>query len=119
MKATASILLFILCLTSSAAAAFADAEYRWNDKLGRGVVNFFTSPLEIPRNINNVSDEKGPALGWTVGLIAGFAQGIVRAGVGIIETVTFPFDFPDEDKAPLMKPAYAWQGWNDSADAEI
>jgi len=101
--------------TPAIAAADLDPD-EWTDKLGRGVLNFFTSPLEIPRNISNTSETKGAPTGWTVGLIKGFAKTIVRAGVGIIETLTFPFDFPDEDKAPLIQPEFAWQDWRETVD---
>lgn len=89
-----------------------DHVYKWNDKLGRGLLNFVTSPLEIPRNITNMSEEKGPAIGWTVGLAQGVAKTFLRAGVGVIETVTCPWDFPGEDKRPIIEPVYAWQGWH-------
>ena len=32
-----------------------------------------------------------------------------RLGAGVIDLFTFPFDFPDENKAPLLEPEYVWQ----------
>lgn len=88
-----------------------EGKYTWSGKLGRGVVNFFTSPVEIPRLIDHVGRRSGPGQGWTVGLVQGAARMFVRAGAGILETVTFPFNFPDENKAPIFLPEYAWQEW--------
>jgi putative exosortase-associated protein (TIGR04073 family) len=85
--------------------------FAWNEKLSRGVVNVVTSPLEIPRNIDKVGSDKGPAYGWTVGLVQGAATTILRAGAGLVDTLTFPFNWPNGRKAPLMSPEYAWEEW--------
>ncbi len=92
--------------------------YTWGDKFGRGVVNFFTSPVEIARAIDRKSNVSGPAQGWTVGLVEGLGRMVYRAGAGLLETVTFPFGFPDEEKAPLLHPEYAWQEW-ETADTGL
>ncbi|HTL47068.1 MAG TPA: exosortase system-associated protein, TIGR04073 family [Verrucomicrobiae bacterium] len=83
--------------------------YKWYDKLGRGALNVVSSPVEIIRSIQVDSQENSLAYGWTVGLIRGFGQGVVRIGVGLLDVVTFPFDFPVKGKAPLVYPEYVWE----------
>ncbi|HTL48395.1 MAG TPA: exosortase system-associated protein, TIGR04073 family [Verrucomicrobiae bacterium] len=103
-----------LMLLLSATPAFADltvGEYKWSDKLNRGLLNIISSPVEIARTVNVTSNKEGKAYGWTVGLLGGFGRTILRLGAGIIDTVTCPFDFPKDDKGPLIKPEYAWQEW--------
>lgn len=87
-------------------------DYSAADKLGRGLLNIVSSPIEVARTINVQSNVKGPAYGWTGGLVEGLGRFVVRLGTGAIDVVTFPFDFPDDDKAPLIRPEYPWQKWD-------
>lgn len=100
---------FFLGLLSVPAAR---ADNDWGDKLGRGVLNIVASPVDLARTIHIQSNAKGPAYGWTVGIVEGLGRTLVRIGAGAIEVVTFPFDFPDEDKEPLLEPEYPWQKWD-------
>jgi putative exosortase-associated protein (TIGR04073 family) len=83
--------------------------YSWQEKLGRGAVNIVTSPVEIARGIQVGAEREGLAYGWTAGLVQGFAKGFVRLGAGALDLLTFPFDFPQESKAPLVEPEFAWE----------
>ena len=83
--------------------------YRWYDKLGRGAGNVVGFPIEIARSIQKRGNEKRLGYAWAFGLVGGVGQGLIRLGAGVIEIATFPFDFPEEDKAPLLLPEYAWQ----------
>lgn len=104
--------MLLAALLAAGPAAYAD---EWHDKLSRGLINIISSPVEIGRTVYNVSESEGAAEGWTLGLLKGVGRTLVRIGAGLVEVVTFPFDFPDEDKEPLMDPEYAWQG---SADLD-
>jgi len=84
-------------------------DYTWPDKLKRGALNMVSSPVEIARQIQMTSEEDSLLEGWTLGLIKGLGIGALRFGAGLIDVVTFPFDFPDEDKAPLIQPEYVWE----------
>lgn len=88
-------------------------KYSWGDKLSRGVVNFFTSPVELPRTIDKAQEVEGatPGEAWTVGLLRGVGRTFLRAGAGLVDVVTFPFDFPHKGKTPLILPEFAWQKW--------
>ena len=80
-------------------------------KLTRGVVNIATSPVEIFRNIYNESQYENIGYGMTVGLGKGIVQTVMRIGAGAVEIVTFPFNFPDEYKDPIVEPEYVWEEW--------
>lgn len=83
--------------------------YDWSDKLLRGAINMVTSPIEIARSIHTTTEDKNLAVGWTIGLAKGLADGLIRFGAGFIDFVTFPFNFPDGDKAPLLDPEFVWE----------
>jgi putative exosortase-associated protein (TIGR04073 family) len=83
--------------------------YSWKEKLSRGALNIISSPVEVARSISIESDQKGMFYGWTVGMVKGIGNGFVRFGVGIIDALTSPFNFPNEHKAPLIEPEYAWE----------
>ena len=83
--------------------------YSWQDKVKRGAVNIVTSPVEVARQIHNTTDEKNLLVGWTVGLVQGLGEGIVRLGAGVVDLLTFPFNFPEGRKAPLLDPEYVWE----------
>lgn len=93
-------------LVGAAPSAFADDA---GHKLTRGLVNIVSSPVEVGRTIVNVSNDQGAATGWTWGLLKGLGRTGLRLGAGLVETVTFPFDWPNADKEPIIEPEYAWQ----------
>ena len=119
MKKNMTVQLFVaavmmFCFTSAAHADVAKAVtgYEWDDKLGRGLLNIVSCPVELARTINIQSRVKGPSYGWTMGLVEGLGRTFLRFGAGVIDTVTCPFDFPTEGKSPLLTPDYPWQKWD-------
>ena len=84
-------------------------QYDWQAKLKRGAINIGTSPVEVAREIQMTSNEKNLLSGWTVGLVKGLGQAVVRLGSGLIDVLTCPFNFPDPHKGPLMEPEFVWQ----------
>ena len=83
------ILLLLLGLgATSAYAGSADYSVEISQKLGRGVLNLLSSPLEIPCTIRDDVSEKGAA-GAATGLFKGLAFFLRRALVGITEAGTF------------------------------
>ena len=83
--------------------------YSWQDKIKRGGLNIVSSPVEIARQIQITSNDQDLLHGWTIGLVKGIGQGFLRFGAGIIDVITCPFDFPKEQKAPLIEPEYVWE----------
>lgn len=111
-KIVIGLVFILLTLPHSAQAQEMDSGYTWQNKIGRGIVNIFTCPLEIIRGIDLTSKSDGPQVGWTVGLIKGAAGTVLRVVTGAVDIVTFPFNFPDPEKGPLMDPEYSWLEWD-------
>jgi len=89
-------------------------------KLGRGIVNIVTAPLEIPKQTRlywKQGAKKTPHI--IVWIISGIGRGCVdtvrRVGSGVWDVVTFPVDIPHHYE-PLVTPDYVFQGcenlWN-------
>ena len=104
---TILIALFVLGMTGT---SFGDTEktYTYGDKLYRGAMNIATFPMEIPNEIHGTTTDKSLLEGWTIGLVKGLKEGTVRLGAGAVDLITFPFNYPDKGKAPLVKPEYVW-----------
>lgn len=75
-------------------------------KLGRGVANILTFPLEVPHQISDVSNIEGPTAGLTYGLFKGIVMMVVRLGSGLYETVTFMAPVPPDYKPLLTDPEF-------------
>ena len=86
-----------------------EKEYDWKGKLKRGAINIVTSPVEIAREIQITTEEKNLLNGWTLGLVKGLGQGLIRFGAGVLDVLTCPFNFPDSQKGPLIEPEFVWQ----------
>jgi putative exosortase-associated protein (TIGR04073 family) len=70
-------------------------------------VNLTTSPLEIPKNIINVSNQSNILYGITGGLFKGVLNMIGRTGVGVADLVTIPL--PTQ---PIAQPVYVWNDFD-------
>jgi len=103
------IFVFVMGWAGAGEGATVSKSYSWQDKLKRGAINIVTSPVEIARDIHNTTEEKNLLVGWTVGLVQGLGEALVRLGAGVIDLVTFPFNFPESHKAPLLDPEYVWE----------
>lgn len=80
-------------------------------KLGRGIANVATFPLEIPRTSSIVGRSEGGLAAWTAGTLQGAWRGLVRGATGVFEIVTFYAEIP-EGFEPLFKPEYVWTAGN-------
>ncbi len=79
-------------------------------KLSRGVVNLFTGWVEIPKRIQETTQDSGAAAGFTWGLLRGIGHGFIRTAGGAYEIVTFPFPAP-ADYEPLLQPEYVFSSY--------
>lgn len=70
-------------------------------KLGRGLCNMLTFPLELPSQISKVNLTDGPMAAFTWGLLKGVGMTGFRALVGAYEVVTFPMPLP-AGYAPIL-----------------
>jgi len=75
-------------------------------KLGRGLANTVTFPLEIPANIKKVNESDGPLMAVTYGLGKGLYMAVVRAAAGVYEVATFPFPFPGDFVPIVTEPEF-------------
>jgi putative exosortase-associated protein (TIGR04073 family) len=110
--------LFILCLTAVILFNFTqslNAELNNEDtrlggtplhKLERGVVNIFTSPVELPASMISVAKEKGEIFGFFIGTAEGLFTFVFRLISGVYDTATF---FIPSYSIPIMQPEYATQ----------
>ena len=81
-------------------------------KAGRGVVNVLTGWIEVPKQIHLGSQEENPITGLGWGLVKGVGLTILRGGIGIYETLTFPIPYPKDYASPYEEMEltdYAWE----------
>ena len=93
-KVIISIIIISMLFVANTAYA-----YSAFDKLYRGVVNFFTSPLDIGTGIIDTYEDHGILLAATWGVAKGFLRFGGRALCGMYETLTFPLPAYD----PIIK----------------
>lgn len=81
-------------------------------KMGRGVVNVLTGWIELPKQVHLGSQEENPIVGLGWGLFRGASLTVLRAGVGLFETLTFPLPYPKAYASPyehMELNDYAWE----------
>jgi len=85
-------------------------------KLVRGVTNFATAIVELPKQTILTVQNHG-AVGYVVGPIKGVGMTLYRGFIGLTETVFFLVPQPGYYD-PMIDPEFVWQGWeNPRADA--
>jgi putative exosortase-associated protein (TIGR04073 family) len=110
MKKAVCICVVLALIAGSAAAGYCQDPAR---KLGRGIANIITCPVEIPNNIvNRWRCDKAIFESLVVGLPTGILRMVMRCGVGAFETVTFLFPLPS-GYCPVMEPEFVWDGTGD------
>ncbi len=78
-------------------------------KLGRGVCNIATFPLELPSQISKTNITDGPMAALTWGLLKGVGMTGLRALVGVYETITFPMPIPEGYEPILADPEFFFE----------
>lgn len=82
-------------------------------KLGRGVANVVSCPIEVLLNVETVAKERGYIAGGTYGVIRGAYRGVIRGGVGVFEIISFllpqePIIQPEFVMDPTSSDEYEW-----------
>lgn len=98
-----------LILLAAPSTAFAQDPIH---KMGRGLVNIVTSWIEVPKQIHRGSQDENPVTGFGRGLVKGAGLTVLRAGIGVYETLTFPLAHPKDFASPyepMQLPDYAWE----------
>jgi len=98
MKILIRLLVVVAMIFAFTGAAYAGTPL---EKLGRGVANVITCPIELVAGIVDTSNESGPMAGCTIGVLKGTFNIVRRAVVGVYEVVSFPVPVP-EDYAPII-----------------
>ncbi len=100
--------LLAWCAWSPAAAADGPAEGGTIiKKLLRGATNTLTGWVEIPRRVQETSQESGTGAGFTWGLVRGLGHGFFRTTAGLYELITFPFPAPP-GYVPVIQPEFVF-----------
>ncbi len=81
-------------------------------KLGRGLANIVTFPLEVPEQISRTNNSDGPFAASTVGVLKGFGWAVGRACVGVFEAATFLIPYPKDFQPVLKDPEYFLESSN-------
>ena len=76
-------------------------------KLGRGIANVVTCPLEVLRTPALVTRREGIISGWSIGVVQGIWRTVLRGVTGVFEVATFYAEIPG-GFAPLMKPEFVF-----------
>jgi len=103
MKNKCFILILTLIVSLSTVSAYADTPIK---KLGRGICNIVTAPLELFKGIQDANNDGGFLAAFSWGVLKGLFQTGVRAGVGVYEVVTFPIPFPKDFEPILVDPEF-------------
>ena len=113
-KAWLGIVVLVVGLASPAAAeipASSDDTVKKADingmmtKLGRGIANVVTCPLELIRTPTLVGRRQGYLASLTVGIAQGAWRTVQRGVIGLFEIATFYAEIPDNFE-PIMKPEF-------------
>lgn len=102
------------CASNCASAADSDSTPNGDPlhKLGRGICNSITFPLEIPLQISKTNVNAGPLAAFTWGILKGVGMAGLRAVVGVYEVATFPLPFPKCYKPILTDPEFMFEDQN-------
>ncbi len=94
-------------LDARAASAEAMEAGKALTKLTRGVTNIVTGWVEIPKRVQETTQESGALAGFTWGLLRGLGHGFIRTAAGGYELLTFPFPAPPGYE-PVIQPEYVF-----------
>lgn len=113
-----AVIISLLLFTLVSAPAFAvdspkpeSIAEKMSFKLVRGVTNFATAIVELPKQTILTSRTHGD-IGYVVGPIKGVGMTLYRGLIGITETLFFMVPQPGYYD-PMIEPTYVWEGWED------
>ena len=104
--------VLVVGLASSASAANGNGNPSRLDgtmrKLGRGIADVATCPLELLRTPTLLTRRDGLIAGWSIGVVQGIWRTVLRGVTGVFEVATFYAEIPD-GYGPLLKPEFVWE----------
>ena len=108
-KKSISALLISLLIAGLTVNAYCDDPLK---KLGRGICNVATCPLEVVEQMKRVNGTDGAFAAITWGVLKGVAMTGLRAIVGVYEVATFPIPLPGQYKPILKDPEFFFEDFN-------
>lgn len=105
MKKSAILVAVVIFIVSAAPAGYCQDAFR---KLGRGVANIVTCPVEFTKALGSSYESGGVYEAVTYGIFKGLIMTTVRAGLSFYEVVSFPIPLPLEYKS-ILQPEFAWE----------
>jgi putative exosortase-associated protein (TIGR04073 family) len=97
----------VMVFAAMALAPFAQADLtlpkkdNFYDKLGRGLADIVLAPSHLLDSTYDLTNEYGPTVGYTKGLVQGTSRMIMDIFIGVAEVVSSPFP-----TGPLRSAAY-------------
>jgi putative exosortase-associated protein (TIGR04073 family) len=70
------------------------------DRMGQGLANIIYSPVEILDSTYALTEEEGPTVGWSKGLVQGTSRMVMNIFVGTFQIVSSPFPLKNNPKQP-------------------
>ena len=120
MRASVAVRLILAMVVLLAGSPLASAESMDAGdaftKFTRGAINTVTGWVEVPKRIQETSQESGAAAGFTWGLLRGLGYGFIRTAAGLYELVTFPFPAPP-GYVSVIEPEFVFSNEPAAADA--
>lgn len=86
-------------------------------KLARGVTNFATAIVELPKQSYLTVRDRGN-VGYVIGPLKGVGMTLYRAFIGATEAVFFPVPQPGYYD-PMIEPDFVWKGWEPPQRATV
>lgn len=77
------------------------------EKLGVGIANVVTGPMEIPKTMMITSRTNGPGYGMTAGFMTGIVHMLGRTLSGALDLATFMIP-----TRPIVRPDLIWKNFN-------
>lgn len=109
--------IFVVCFAVLFLLTLADPGYCDGPakKLGRGLCNLATSPLEIFYRMFEAGKQTDLFGTLTCGFVEGVCKMGFRAMIGLYEVVTFPFPVPEGYEPIVKDPEFFWPSLQDKA----
>lgn len=108
MKQLSKMLLALVLLFCTPYLAMAHGyPGKIGEKLGVGIANVVTGPMEIPKTMMITTGTRGPGYGMTVGFMTGIVQMLGRTLSGALDLATFMIP-----TRSIVKPELIWNNFN-------
>jgi len=106
-KLTKILLLFLLFFFTPYLAMAHSYPAKIGEKLGVGIANVVTGPMEIPKTVTITSRAHGVGYGLTAGFMTGIVHMLGRTLSGALDLATFMIP-----TRPIVRPDLIWKNFD-------